>query len=205
MNTVIAGVILAGGRSRRMGGIDKAFIRLNGKPLIEWVIDRISPQVERLYVNTNHQHEKYKGLGYPLIADTVGPDIGPLAGILTGLESASSQYLLTAPCDVPLLPENLCAVLYRHLYETGARAATIYDGDKLHPVISLLDCTLAASLHAYLKAGHRSVAGWLDSIGVLRVDFPGQHNAFLNVNTPDDLLYCNVFSGIGRVNSVTAW
>lgn len=194
MNVDIAGVILAGGQSRRMGGVDKAFVGFNGRPLIARVIDSIGSQVERLYISTNCNNGKYKSLGYPIIPDNIGPDYGPLAGVLTSLECASSQYLLTVPCDVPFLPMDLCARLYQELHESGARAATVHDGDRLHPVISLLDCALATSLHAYLKAGCRSVEGWLGTVGALRVDFSGQHDAFHNVNTPDDLQHCNIFT-----------
>lgn len=170
-----------------MAGVDKAFIELQGKPLIQWVIDSVSDQVGQLYINTSRQDKKYKALGYPLIPDIIGPDIGPLAGILTGLESAPSKYLLISPCDTPLLPVNVCAVLYQHLCKSDAKAATVHDGNKLHPVILLVDCALVENLSAYIDAGYRSVAGWLEVIGALQVDFSDQRNAFHNVNTPDDL------------------
>jgi len=202
MEVDITGIILAGGRSRRMGGVDKAFIELRDKPLIAWVIDRISPQVTRIYISTGNQTENYRVFGFPVIPDTIGPDIGPLAGILAGLERAPARYLLTAPCDTPLLPSNLCTKLYQQMRSSSAMAATVYDGSKIHPVVSLLDCALAGSLRAYLAAGHRSVTGWLESISALQVDFSDQQTAFINLNTPADLSICNMCVDVDRPRSV---
>jgi molybdopterin-guanine dinucleotide biosynthesis protein A len=180
-------VILAGGRSRRMDGIDKAFLEIHGRPLIHWVIDAIQPQVRGILIAADPMAAPYQTLGYQLIDDTPGSDCGPLAGILAGLECTDSPYLLTVPCDTPFLPPTLAARLYAHLRGHEARAVTVHDGAILHATISLLDCRLAVQLREFLHSGGRAVRDWLAAVDALPVDFAAERAAFMNVNTPADL------------------
>ena len=183
----ISAVILAGGQSRRMHGRDKAFIELHGQPLINRIIERLQSQVDHIVIATDPTNSDYQALGLTLLADSMTSNMGPLAGILTGLEQAKSPYVLTVPCDTPFLPATLVARLYDHMQETGARAVTVFDGTRLHGTLSLLDRELADNLHAYLENGGRQVRAWLKSIGSQPVDFSHENQAFVNINTEADL------------------
>ncbi|MBI1195565.1 MAG: molybdenum cofactor guanylyltransferase [Gammaproteobacteria bacterium] len=182
----VSAVILSGGRSRRMDGRDKAFVEIHGRPLIERVIETLRPQVGELFISANPDDPRYRSLGSEVLPDPVGPDFGPLAGILAGLERTKSPYLLTAPCDVPFLPDTLAERLLARIKSTGARVATAADGDRLHGTISLLERGLADDLRAYIENGGRKVRDWLEENGCEAVDFSDAPNAFLNINSPDD-------------------
>ena len=116
----VTGVILAGGRGRRMGMVDKGLQLLKGKPMVEHVIDRLRPQVSTLMINANRNTEAYATFGYPVYADDPMDFSGPLAGFLTGLRHCKTLYLVTAPCDAPFLSRHLVEDLYRVL--DGKRA-----------------------------------------------------------------------------------
>jgi len=183
----ISAVILAGGQSRRMHGCDKAFVELHDRPLIHWVIDRLRPQVGDIFIAANPDDSRYQSLGLELLADPLGPNFGPLAGILACLERADSPYILTAPCDTPYLPGTLATRLYDHLLQTGARAVSVSDGTRLHGTLSLLDRGLAGNLRSYLEGGDRQVRGWLASIDSQPVDFSRDSHGFVNINSEADI------------------
>jgi len=190
----ISAVILAGGQSRRMNGRDKAFIELNGRPLIQWVIERLRPQVAHIAIAADPDDARYQGLGLELLADPLPPNCGPLAGVLASLERIDTPYVLTAPCDTPFLPETLAQRLYRGLQDTGARAATVFDRTRLHGTLSLLERGLATNLRNYLEHDGRQVRAWLESIGSRHIDFSRESHAFLNINTEADLEYAESHS-----------
>jgi len=184
----VSAVILAGGRSRRMEGRDKAFVKLHGRPLIRWVIARLRTQVNELFIAANPNNALYRSLGFELLADPFGPDNGPLAGILAGLQRADTPYLLTAPCDVPYLPDTLVERLLETMETTNARAVTASDGTRQHGTISLIDRDLAADLRDYLQSGNRQVRGWLASVDAQVEDFSLKADAFMNINSGHDLV-----------------
>jgi len=184
----ISAVIIAGGQSRRMGERDKAFAEIHGRPLIHWVIARLYPQVGKIFVAASPKDPLYQSLGLELLGDPVGPNYGPLAGVLAGLERAATPYVLTAPCDTPFLPQSLVARLFERLQATGARAVTASDGTRLHGTISLIDRRLAAGLRGYLLEDGRQVRGWLKDVGTQAVDFSSEADAFLNINTGNDIV-----------------
>src|SRR5687767_10821159 len=103
----ITGVILAGGQGRRMGGADKGLVEFLGKPLISHVIQRLSPQVDEILISANREMETYAALGHPVMADALEGFAGPLAGLHMGMTEARHPYVLTVPCDTPLLPMSL--------------------------------------------------------------------------------------------------
>ena len=107
----ITGLILAGGRAQRMGGIDKGLIPFHGKPLIELAIARLQSQVNSIIINANRNITKYAAYGYPVIMDETPDFSGPLAGFSAGLQVCKTPYLLTSPCDSPLLPIDLASQL----------------------------------------------------------------------------------------------
>jgi len=183
----ISAVILAGGQSRRMNGRNKAFIELHGRPLIDWVIEKLRPQTACMFIAANPDDDRYRTLGIELLADTLTPNYGPLAGVLSCLERADTPYVFTAPCDTPFLPDTLVAQLYEYLQDTAdARAVSVSDGMRVHGTLSLLDRALAGDLRAYLQGGGRQVRAWLESIGGLSIDFSAQADAFLNINSEGD-------------------
>jgi molybdopterin-guanine dinucleotide biosynthesis protein A len=117
----ITGVILAGGRGRRMGGVDKGLQELRGRPLLAWVIERFGPQVDELLINTNQNGDRYAVFGHRVLADQIPDFAGPLAGLHAALTAATHSLLATVPCDAPFLPDDLVLRLLQALTASGAR------------------------------------------------------------------------------------
>lgn len=183
----ITGLILAGGKARRMGGIDKGLISLKGEPMIKHVIKRLSPQVSEVLVNANREIETYQSLGFAVIADEISDFAGPLAGLHAGMKAAKTEFLLSVPCDSPLLPEDLSARLMAALELQKAHIAVAKTGEQHHPVFCLCQTNLAEDLEAYLKAGGRKVDQWQKKHNYVEVSFDDNPLAFSNVNTLDEL------------------
>jgi molybdopterin-guanine dinucleotide biosynthesis protein A len=183
----VTAIILAGGRASRMGGVDKGLMPLNNKPLISYVLACLKPQVSGMIINANREFETYKALGYPVFADEIADFAGPLAGIQLGLMQATSEYLLTAPCDCPLLPSNLCKKLLIALETEHADIAIATNNHNDHPVISLCKTALLDNLNNYLQQGGRKVSTWQKSLNHVYVDFSETPDAFTNINTIEDL------------------
>ena len=190
----ISGLILAGGRSTRMGGRDKGLQILEGRPMIAHIIERLQPQVGPLLINANHNHEAYEVFGLPIIADVIGDFVGPLAGLHAGLSHCTTPYLLSVPCDCPFLPIDLASRLGDALVSSGADiayAVTINQNQtEHHPVFCLLKRDAMIGLGEYLTEGGRKVLTWVSSQAHVHVVFD-DHSAFLNINTPDDLKTIN--------------
>lgn len=183
----ITGVVLSGGLSRRMGGQEKALLKLNGKAMICYTLERVAPQVDSLIINTNRQTEQYSQLGYPIMGDRFGHFDGPLAGIYTALSHIRRPYLLVVPCDSPLVTDDLAERLYRAIQQSGGQMAVAHDGERLQPVFALIDIKLRASLKQYLESGQRKLDRWYEENGAVIVDFSDAKEMFLNINTPEEL------------------
>ena len=190
MNTIkpdnITAVILAGGEARRMGGIDKGLIELDGKPLIEHVIARLTSQTSNIIISANRNIEQYQTYDYPVITDQI-KNQGPLGGILSALLQCKSDWLLTVPCDCPHLPFDLAQRITNTANQTDARLFTAHDGGRSQPLFSLIHRDLTASLQAYLAANNQKAGLWLAQQGTVKVNFSDQPNAFSNINTVDTL------------------
>lgn len=182
----VAGLILAGGQARRMGGTDKGLLPLAGRPMVEHVMEALRPQVGTVLVSANRHHERYACYGHPVIADDLGGYQGPLAGVAAALRQNTAEFLVTAPCDAPLLPPDLVARLRSACEATDADAAVANDGRRLQPVFLLLRSRVAPALEAYLAGGGRRVDAWLGQLRTVEVDFSDVAAAFVNVNDPDD-------------------
>ena len=191
-----AGVILAGGLARRMGGGDKALLELGGRPLLAHVIDRMRGQVEALVLNANGDPARFAGFGLPLVADTVEGFVGPLGGVLAAMRWAAPQgftHVASAAADTPFFPRDLVARLAAAAEAEGrpiALAATD-DPDRgltEHPTFGLWPVALADDLEAALRADMRKVIVWASRHGIARavVSDAGAY-PFFNVNTPEDL------------------
>ena len=183
----VTALILAGGRATRMGGVDKGLVLFNQKPLIAHVIERLQLQVDEIIINANRELETYRTLGYQALPDEIADFAGPLAGILLGLKYAKSEYLLTSPCDCPLLPADLCERLMAALNTHHADIAIATSHNKDHPVICLCRKSVLASLNSYLQQGGRKVSVWQQSLHHVYVDFSVTPDVFSNINTPDEL------------------
>ncbi|MBU2959226.1 molybdenum cofactor guanylyltransferase MobA [Citreicella sp. C3M06] len=195
------GVILAGGLATRMGGGDKTLLRIGGQTLLSRVIDRIEPQVAGLALNANGDAARF-GTALPVLPDSIGGFVGPLAGVLAGLDWAAEQgadSIVTVAGDTPFFPCDLVPRLL--LAAEGqayplALAATPRDGDALksggranrHPTFGLWPVALREDLRAALQGGLRKVVLWTDRHGAGEALFPvGPFDPFFNVNTPEDL------------------
>jgi molybdopterin-guanine dinucleotide biosynthesis protein A len=187
----ITAVILAGGAGRRMGGLDKGLLLLNGRPLIQHVLERLTPQCDTILINVNRHREAYTEFGYPLIEDSLSGGLGPLAGLLTALEHSQSDYIISVPCDTPQLPQDLVARMLECLQRNAAEVCTVDDGARLHPVILLVKRTLRTNLRHYLESGGRKVHDWFYSVEHCTADFSEQPEAFMNINTPEQLSAVN--------------
>lgn len=183
----ITTVILAGGAAQRMGGEDKGLKQLNGKAMIAHVIERLSDQVSALLINCNRSQQQYAAFGHQLVEDTISGGAGPLAGVLTALEHSDSEYVLSVPCDTPLLPLDLVTRMLQAIQQEGAEACTVSDGERLHPVILLVKRSVQSGLQHYLNDGGRKVHDWFYSIPHCSADFSDQPEAFFNINTPQQL------------------
>ncbi|MFY9327007.1 MAG: molybdenum cofactor guanylyltransferase MobA [Georgfuchsia sp.] len=182
----ITGLILAGGRSTRMGGLDKALLPLNGRPMIEWVIDRFRPQVSNLILNTNSDETVLAALGYPIIADAITGYPGPLAGLHAGMGRAETPLLACVPCDAPLLPCDMVVRLHQALAAAEADIAVACTSSGLQPTFLLCSCTLRPSIEDFLSEGGRAFRHWLARLHCIEVPFPDE-TAFSNINTPQDM------------------
>ncbi len=182
----VTGVILAGGRATRMGGDDKGLIPVNGRPMISWVIDVLRPQVAQVLINANRNLDEYRALGYPVIDDGDREFRGPLAGIAAGLRAATGKYVAFAPCDSPLVCDDLVSRLYAALSAKGSRIAVAHDGDRLQPVFALLERDLLNDLVQYLDSGGRKIDRWYEEHGYARADFSDVAESFANINAPDE-------------------
>jgi len=177
--------IIAGGQSRRMGGGDKGIKPLQEKMMIAHVAERIAPQCASIVINTNNAPDEYRALGYPLIEDSIPGHLGPLAGVLSVLESCNDELVMTLPCDTPLIPSDLVERMHEMLLQSDSDICTIEAGG-LHPIFMLLKRKLAPSIRAYLEAGERRVGYWLKQQNYCVVDFSDQFEAFSNINTPEE-------------------
>ncbi len=193
-DSVVAGVILAGGRARRMGGGDKCLHRLGGKTILEHVIDRARPQVSRLVLNANGDPGRFAQFGLPVAADAIGGFAGPLAGVLTGLEWAREHaphcpWVASFATDTPFFPEDLVARMLAAVDEEGADIACAASGGRSHPVFGLWPVRLAGELrHALADEDIRKIDLWTARYRLVTVEFPTEpRDPFFNVNRPDDL------------------
>ncbi|MCZ8113138.1 MAG: molybdenum cofactor guanylyltransferase MobA [Betaproteobacteria bacterium] len=183
----ITGLVLCGGRATRMGGVEKALVPWAGRPLLAHVIDRLAPQVGEVALNVNRQAALYAGFGLPLWPDADDTLPGPLAGWLAALARAPTEWLLSVPCDSPLLPADLAARLALPLAGLGAPPLAIAaTADGPQPVFALLHRSLAPALAAALARGERGALRFARAQGAAEVAFddPG---AFADADTPEDL------------------
>ncbi|MBS0002722.1 MAG: molybdenum cofactor guanylyltransferase [Thioalkalivibrio sp.] len=196
----VAGLVLAGGRARRMGGEDKGLIPLAGRPMVEHVLERIRPQVDEIVISANRNRRLYARYGHPVIEDREGGYPGPLAGILSGLLATHQPWLAVVPCDSPFLPEDLVDRLLRSALAASAELAVVHDGSRLQPLFALIHRSLLTDLRAFVAAGGRKVDTWCAQQRMATTDLSDQPAAFLNINTPEDRAALESQPARGRTN-----
>ena len=183
----LTGLILAGGRARRMGGQDKGLLFLAGRPLVEHVFERLAPQVTTVAISANRNLEAYRQLGCPVWTDTLPDYAGPLAGMLAALEHIDTDWLITVPVDTPLLPRDLAARLLAAARKADRPAAVATVAGHQEPAFNLVHRDRLAHLAGALAGGEHRLGAWLAQQAAVPVDFTDQAPAFDNLNTPTDL------------------
>jgi molybdopterin-guanine dinucleotide biosynthesis protein A len=187
------GVVLAGGLARRMGGGDKARLRIGGRTILERVLARLKPQCAALILNANGDPARFADTGLAVIPDSVPDFAGPLAGILAGLDWAAREApdvadIVSVPGDCPFLPEDLVALLAAARSRKGAPLVCARSGEWRHPVVGLWPVALRGDLrHALVAEGLRKIEAWTARHGVAVADWPAVPvDPFFNINTPED-------------------
>lgn len=183
----ISSIILSGGRATRMSCVDKGLVTLQDKPLVAHVIARLKPQADEIFINANREIATYSTFGYRVLQDDTDEFLGPLAGFLLGLQHAQYEYVLTVPCDSPLLPFDLSERLLNGMTEARADIAVASSDGNTHPVFCLMKKSVLPSLIEFLDAGERKVSTWQKSQNYIEVDFSDNSHGFINLNTFDDL------------------
>lgn len=183
----VAGLVLAGGRATRMGGADKGLVEFQGKPMIERMLAALRPQVAEVFISANRNVEVYRGTGCPVVPDRVTGFAGPLAGISAGMHAVSRPYLVVVPCDGPFVPAWLVQRLWTAIAGKHDAIAAAHDGERLHPTFALLPVGCLDDLDAYLEAGGRRIREFYFRHTFVPVDFSDYPQAFLNINTPEDV------------------
>ncbi len=192
----VAGVILAGGQSRRMGGGDKFLLDLDGKTILEHVIERLAPQVSTMALNANGDSNRLNRFGLPVIADSIDGFAGPLAGVLAGMDWAFAnglKQIVTVAADTPFFPLHLVMALRLGVESQATPLAMATTPDTVrpfnrHPTFGFWDVSLRENLRRELNGGLRKVVQWTKPQGCANVSFDGfEFDPFFNVNTPEDL------------------
>ncbi|MBU1665455.1 MAG: molybdenum cofactor guanylyltransferase [Gammaproteobacteria bacterium] len=183
----VSAIILAGGLARRFRGEDKGLIELARRPLAAWVAERLRGHVAEVLLNANRNLAGYAALGYPVVADHLPGNLGPLSGLLAAARTAQQEWLLTVPCDAPFLPLDLGIHLHAQALANDVPMVRAADETGTHYAVMLMHRSLLADLDLYVQSGGRQVRAWQEMHPVETVVFSGDPYAFLNVNSPDDL------------------
>ena len=181
----ITTVILAGGKGSRLGGVDKGLQKLKNVPLVQHVINRIQPQVSRIIISANRNINVYAEFCFPVYEDDISDFAGPLAGILKALQHCDTDWLLVVPADSPFIPSDLALRLNQNIQNN--KLAMPHDGKYLQPTFALIHKSLESDLKSYIEKGERKARVWMQQQPHTIVDFSDQANAFININTEDEL------------------
>ena len=179
----ISCIILAGGRSKRMGGHDKGLQPYEGKRLIEHVIEAISPQVDDIVISANRNLDDYVTLGFPVITDINHNFDGPLAGIASSIPHCRHEWILVIPCDLPSLPNTLVSRMTKHTHNSRLIAVSTHNRLQL---VFLLHRNLLVSIRQYISTNQHTVMRWLDSIEH-HIVIMDDEAYFYNINTPEQI------------------
>lgn len=182
----ISGLILAGGKASRMGGINKALVPFLGRPMLAQVIERLSPQANEIFINANQDLKHFEPFNLPIVTDEIDHFAGPLAGLHAGLKASRHEWVLSVPCDSPILPKDLAKCLLESAQAQAADIAIAKTNLQNHPVFCLCKKSLCDDLAAYLNQGGRKVNEWQQLHHCVEVYFEDEY-LFSNINTFDEL------------------
>jgi molybdopterin-guanine dinucleotide biosynthesis protein A len=198
------GVLLAGGLARRMGGGDKALLRLGGEPILAHAIARLGPQVETMVINANGDPDRFAQFTLPVVADTIEGFAGPLAGVLAGFDWALAhaprvQWIVTVASDTPFFPADLVARLAQAVADAGADLACAASGGRHHPVFGLWPVRLRDDLAAAMtQEDIRKVDVWTARHRLAVAEFSDRpFDPFFNANRPEDLARAETLLALG--------
>ena len=203
LNEIIPCVILAGGKGRRMGGKEKALIRLLDRPLLSYVLEKVSGKVAPIALNINTNFDSFQKFGYKIIKDPIKGHLGPLAGILASLNWAkeiNQDWVLTLPCDTPFLPKNLVQFMVEAKNKTPEVDLVVAKSRGFnHPVIALWKSDINQKLQSALNEGVRKIDIFTAQLNIAYVDFDNIQNSdfdpFTNLNAPPDLILAQQILG----------
>ncbi|NIF24053.1 molybdenum cofactor guanylyltransferase MobA [Candidatus Pantoea multigeneris] len=187
----ITGVILAGGQGSRMGGEDKGLVLLNGMPLYQHVLARLRPQVSEVLISANRNLPLYASSGCPVVSDSFPGFAGPLAGILSALQAARSEWVAFCSCDTPAIPQDYIARLWAE--KGSATALWVRTTQRDHPTLALIHRSVAADLEIFLHHGDRKLMLFLQQQKGHSVLFEDDESCFRNINTVEDLQQAGQF------------
>lgn len=192
---ITAGIILAGGQSRRMGGGDKSLLRLEGQSLLARVITALRPQCDALLISANGDPARFSTYGLPVIADTIEGFAGPLAGILAGLDFVAAylpeaRFAVSVAADTPFLPSDLVGRLHVARKKDGAEVACARSGGRPHWIVALWPVAIRFALrHALVDEDQRKIEGFLKRYALAQAEWASEPvDPFLNINEPADLV-----------------
>ncbi len=178
-------VILAGGQASRMGGKDKGLVELNGSPLIQYVINKLSQQDVSITINANRNLDSYQAFA-PVVSDSFPDYPGPLGGIHAGLKNASTDWVGFVPCDSPQISDDLVERFCSAVKE-DSDILVAHDGEFKQPVFTLFHKRVLPKLEAFLERGYRKIILLYKECVTEYVDFSDSPNCFVNLNTPEEL------------------
>lgn len=170
-----------------MGGRDKGLVEVAGRPMIEYVLEALRPQVNTVLINANRNMETYARYGAAVIPDALPGFHGPLAGMASGMGAAHTPLIMTVPCDSPFVPTDLVQRLASAKQDANAEIAVAHDGKRMQPVFSMLDTALLNALETFLGRGERKIDRWFAEHRITIVDFSDRPETFINVNTPEEV------------------
>lgn len=170
-----------------MNCVDKGLVKLQQQSLVQHVINRLAPQVDEILINANREIAQYEAFNLPILQDENPDFIGPLAGFSLGLQHCKHAYLLTTPCDSPLIPADLVSRLMQSLIKDNVDIVVAKSGGYVHPVFCLMKKSVLPSLTAFIGQGNRKVSLWQKSLAYTEVIFDDCDDAFVNVNTVEEL------------------
>lgn len=185
----ITTVILAGGLGTRIGGA-KGLQLLQGRALIDWVLDIVGRQSDEVLINVNGAHDAYVRFGYRIISDQTPDWAGPLAGLQSAMHCARHDWVACVPCDTPYLPDDLLARLFAAVKTESTDAAVAFAEGMRQPTVALYHKRVLPGLDAYLSSGGRKVTDWQNTLHLSEVIFDNAH-AFTNINSQDELTQAN--------------
>ena len=185
--TDVTAIILAGGKSERMNGEDKGLLMINNDLIIKKLYALSKNYSTEVYVNANRNIDQYRDMGFKVWEDIIPGYQGPLAGMYTSLENSNTKYILTLPCDGPLVnDEYFNRMLNNTNNQTKLRSA--HDGVRIQPVYSLISKDLLVSLKSFMDTGQRKIDKWFESCELELIDFSDNKNIFININREADLI-----------------